>query len=90
MATNSGQASNIVAKVLDDDGNPQVILGPFTIPSGLRYFSATVLTGPAIFNNVSVETGVTIRREAREGEILPAFDIDATNARVMIDTLREV
>lgn len=90
MATAAGMSANITPKTLDDNSNPQVILGLFTIPAGLRYFSATVLTGPAIFNNVSVEAGVTVRREAREGEVLPGFDIDATNARVLIDTLREV
>ncbi len=91
MATAVGMSANITPRTLDDNNNPQVILGQFTIPAGLRYFSATVLTGPAIFNGVSVEAGVTVRREVTErGEVLPGFDIDATNARVLIDTLREV
>lgn len=90
MASNSGQNPNIAPLTLSDDNNPQVLLGLFTIPSGLRSFTATVLTGPAIFNNVSVEAGVTVSRSANPGETLPGFDIDATNARVLFDSLREV
>lgn len=90
MASNSGQGNNIAPVVLTNDGTPLILLGVFSIPTNLRSYSATVLTGPAIFNNVSVEAGVTVAAEARPGETLPGWDIDATNARVLFFSIREL